>query len=70
MHALDDEILAVTKRMLNAMHERDIDAYRACCVEDVSAFEWYIAPYRVDGIDFTSRSSKPAETVPPPASIF
>jgi ketosteroid isomerase-like protein len=38
--------------MLDAMHARDVDAYKACCATDVSAFEWYIAPYRVDGIDF------------------
>jgi len=52
MPEVHDEIVAVTMRMLNAMHERDVDAYRECCTVDVSAFEWYIAPYRVDTIDF------------------
>ena len=52
MPEVHDEIVTVTMRMLNAMHERDVDAYRECCAEDVSAFEWYIAPYRVDGIEF------------------
>jgi ketosteroid isomerase-like protein len=52
MPEVHDEIVAVTMRMLNAMHERDVAAYRECCADDVSAFEWYIAPYRVDTIDF------------------
>lgn len=38
-----NEIIAVTRRMLTAMHERDVKAYKACCADDLSAFEWYIA---------------------------
>lgn len=50
--AVEDEIIAVTRKMLDAMHAQDTKAYHEWCAEDVSAFEWYIAPYRVDGIDF------------------
>jgi ketosteroid isomerase-like protein len=52
LNGTEQEILAVTRRMLDAMHERNVEAYRECCAPDVSAFEWYITPYRVDGIDF------------------
>lgn len=52
MSTVEEEILSVTKKMLDAMYKKDIAAYRECCAEDVSSFEWYIAPYRIDGIDF------------------
>ncbi|MGO8670088.1 MAG: nuclear transport factor 2 family protein [Capsulimonadaceae bacterium] len=52
MTAIETEVLDATRRMLKAMHDKDVDTYRACCADDVSAFEWYITPYRVDGIDF------------------
>jgi ketosteroid isomerase-like protein len=45
-------LLLITQRILEAMYAGDTDAYAALVAEDVSANEYYIAPYRVDGIAF------------------
>jgi len=48
----EDEVLHLTGRMLEAMYTSDSEVHRAHCSEDMSSFEWYIAPYRIDGADF------------------
>lgn len=45
-------LLLITQRILEAMYAGDTDAYAALVAEDVSANEYYIAPYRVDGLQF------------------
>lgn len=45
-------LLLITQRILEAMYAGDTDAYAALVAEDVSANEYYIAPYRVDGLSF------------------
>jgi len=44
--------LAVTQQLIEAVYRRDLDFYRAHATEDMSAYEWFIAPARVDGLDF------------------
>jgi len=51
----ENEILALTRRMLDAMYTADPDVHRTHCTEDMSSFEWYIAPYRIDGVEFHLR---------------
>lgn len=46
------EVLAITERMLHAMYTGDPSVHQTHSTEDMSAFEWYIAPYRVDGLAF------------------
>lgn len=45
-------LLLITQRILEAMYAGDTDAYAALVADDVSANEYYIAPYRVDGLAF------------------
>jgi hypothetical protein len=46
------EILDITRRLLQAIHDGDSEAYRALCAPEVSCFETDVAPYRIDGVDF------------------
>ena len=48
-------ILDVLHRNLQAIWNGDVETYRATTAEDVSFFEWYISPQRIDGIDFHLR---------------
>ncbi len=49
------EVLAITEQMLKAMYTADPEIHRKHCAADMSSFEWYIAPYRIDGVDFHLR---------------
>ncbi len=55
MSETENEILTLTRRMLDAMYTADPEVHRAHCTEDMSSFEWYIAPYRIDGVEFHLR---------------
>ena len=48
----EEEVLDITRRMLNAMYTSDPAVHRQHCAEDMSSVEWYIAPYRIDGAEF------------------
>ena len=48
-------ILDVLDRNLQSIWDGDVEAYRATTAEDVSFFEWYISPQRIDGLDFHLR---------------
>ena len=51
-------ILDVLSRNLKSIWESDIEAYRATTADDVTFYEWYISPQRIDGIDFHLRELK------------
>jgi len=53
--ARSDTILDVLDRNLQSIWDGDQKAYRATTAEDVSFFEWYISPQRIDGLDFHLR---------------
>jgi hypothetical protein len=40
---------------LNSIWDGDVEAYCATTAEDVSFYEWYISPQRIDGLDFHVR---------------
>jgi sulfur-carrier protein len=48
-------VIDVLKRNLQSIWDGDVEAYRETTAEDVSFFEWYISPQRIDGIDFHLR---------------
>ncbi len=48
-------ILCVLHRNLQSIWDGDLETYRATTAEDVSFFEWYISPQRIDGLDFHLR---------------
>jgi hypothetical protein len=52
---LIQSVLDVLHRNLQSIWDGDVEAYRATTAEDVSFFEWYISPQRIDGIDFHLR---------------
>lgn len=52
---MEEEILALLHRSLQAIWDGDAAAYRAICAEDVSFFEWYVTTQRIDGVDFHLR---------------
>jgi len=49
------EVLEVLEKNLRSIQEGDVDLYRATTADDVTFFEWYISPDRIDGIDFHLR---------------
>jgi ketosteroid isomerase-like protein len=58
---MDDQIAAimdVLNRNLQSIWDSDIEAYRATTADDVTFYEWYISPQRIDGIDFHLRELK------------
>ena len=55
MSVAEDEVLGITRRMLDAMYTSDPTVHQAHCADDMSSFEWYIAPYRIDGLEFHLR---------------
>jgi hypothetical protein len=48
-------IMEVLERNLRSIWDGDVDAYRETTSENLSFFEWYISPQRIDGLDFHLR---------------
>ena len=48
----EDEVLEITRRMLDAMYSADPEVHKQHSAEDMSSYEWYIAPQRIDGLEF------------------
>ena len=46
------EVLEITRQMLDAMYSGNPDVHRKHSAEDMSSYEWYIAPQRIDGLEF------------------
>jgi hypothetical protein len=55
MNETESELLSLTEQMLAAMYTDNSDVHRKHCMPDMSSYEWYIAPYRIDGADFHFR---------------
>ncbi len=52
MNETEQEVLDVTRQLIESVYRRDLDFYRAHATEDMSAYEWFIAPARIDGLAF------------------
>ena len=46
------EVLEITRRMLDAMYSGNPEVHRTHSAADMSSYEWYIAPQRIDGAEF------------------
>lgn len=46
------EVLATLHRHLQSIFDADLDTYHATTVEELTLYEWYIVPHRIDGIPF------------------
>ncbi len=49
------QLFDLLDRCLQAIWDGNVEAYAALTSADVSFFEWYISPQRIDGIDFHLR---------------
>ena len=47
-----EEVLEITRQMLDAMYTSNPEVHRKHSAEDMSSYEWYIAPQRIDGLEF------------------
>ena len=52
MPSTEDEVLTITRQMLDAMYSGNPEVHRTHSAEDMSSYEWYIAPQRIDGLEF------------------
>jgi len=50
--AEDSEIHAFLLRHLGAILENDIQAYHATTHEELTLYEWWVTPHRIDGLSF------------------
>jgi len=48
----EQEIWEFLHRHLHSIFSRDAETYRATTGEDLSLYEWFVAPHRQDGLDF------------------
>jgi hypothetical protein len=46
------EIRAFLERHLQSVFESDLETYRATTSGDLTLYEWYITPHRIDGVAF------------------
>lgn len=48
----DPEVLEFLLRHLNAIYQNDIQTYHDTTAEDLSLYEWWVTPHRLDGLPF------------------
>ena len=48
----DDEIIKFLKVHLQSIQENDIQTYNQTTAEDLTLYEWWITPQRIDGLPF------------------
>ena len=49
---LNEEIIAFLKVHLQSIQENDIQTYQETTSEDLTLYEWWITPHRIDGLPF------------------
>ena len=48
----DDEIIAFLKVHLQSIQDNDVQTYNETSAEDLTLYEWWITPHRIDGLPF------------------
>lgn len=48
----NDEIIAFLKVHLQSIQENDTQTYNETTAEDLTLYEWWITPHRIDGLPF------------------
>lgn len=48
----EPELLAFLMRHLQAIQENDIETYHATTSTDLTLYEWWVTPHRIDGLSF------------------
>lgn len=49
---MDQEVLDFLLHHLKAIQENDFATYRATTSEDLTLYEWWVTPHRIDGLPF------------------
>jgi ketosteroid isomerase-like protein len=52
MSDVTETIMAVLERNLQSIWDGDVETYRATTSDDLTFYEWYVCPQRIDGLDF------------------
>jgi hypothetical protein len=52
MNDTETEIWAFLDRHLHSIFTHDAETYRATTGSDLSLYEWFVAPHRMDGLEF------------------
>jgi ketosteroid isomerase-like protein len=52
MNEQEQEIWNFLDRHLRSIFTHDAEAYRATTSSDLSLYEWFVTPHRLDGLDF------------------
>ncbi|MBZ4643360.1 MAG: hypothetical protein PWQ25_1201 [Deferribacteres bacterium] len=48
----EENLWQFLKEHLNAIYSGDFEKYKKTCIEDLGLYEWFVAPHRIDGLDF------------------
>ena len=48
----DDEVIEFLKRHLQSVQENDTKTYIETTSEDLTLYEWWVTPHRIDGLPF------------------
>lgn len=48
----DDEIITFLKKHLRSIQENDTKTYNETTAEDLTLYEWWVTPHRIDGLPF------------------
>lgn len=48
----DPEVLEFFYKHMQTIQDNDLQAYRASVSEDLSLYEWWVTPHRLDGVPF------------------
>lgn len=49
---IDAEVHEFLLKHLQAVHDNDLETYRATSAEDLAVYEWWLTPHRIDGLPF------------------
>jgi hypothetical protein len=49
---MDEEVLAFLKQHLHTIQQNDVEAYNQTCAGDLTLYEWWVTPHRIDGLPF------------------
>jgi hypothetical protein len=49
---MDQEVREFLLKHLNAMRDSDVDAYHETTASELTLYEWWVTPHRIDGLPF------------------
>lgn len=48
----NDEVIEFLKKHLQSIQENNMEAYKDTTAEDLTLYEWWVTPHRIDGLPF------------------